>query len=549
MVYLSLGSNLGDRQVNLRMAVGKLLNLGNVLTVSSIYETEPVEFTDQPWFLNCVVLIQTEMLPKFFFAGIQEIEKEMGRQRTQPKGPRTIDIDILLFGNATIDTPQLKVPHPAMKQRRFVLAPLAEIAPDVKVPGTKRTARELLEALPANDARINKFRDGLDLLQLSHGALALDVTGVECRLRFQQHDVRLFLGRREVLHTMRDDDELARLNDEFAFAPVLAHAHPQGALHDKEQLVFDLVVVPHKISLQLHHFHVQVVDFTDDLRTELIAEERQLLREVNLLHDISSNCPPNAAFHRKSHVRMGTVSSYFSVTQGMATQATSLPTRGETLRTWGGVLFALFAFGVIRLALGGFSTQASVAQTVIREAVIWLAAGALIWFILRVEHLKLTSVGIGTQPLSQSLLWSLPLTVVCLAAAATVAMATGYGHGQGSTAMERFPLWLATLICIRAGFVEELFYRGYAIERLQSLGMPRVVAAGLPLAVFSLMHLTGGWAGVLMAFVLGGILTAFYLWRRDLVANILAHFLVDFLAQRCAQANAPVGTSEDDEFW
>lgn len=158
MVYLSLGSNLGDRQVNLRMAVGKLLNLGNVLTVSSIYETEPVEFTDQPWFLNCVVLIQTEMLPKFFFAGIQEIEKEMGRQRTQPKGPRTIDIDILLFGNATIDTPQLKVPHPAMKQRRFVLAPLAEIAPDVKIPGTKRTARELLEALPANDARINKFR-------------------------------------------------------------------------------------------------------------------------------------------------------------------------------------------------------------------------------------------------------------------------------------------------------------------------------------------------------------------------------------------------------
>jgi 2-amino-4-hydroxy-6-hydroxymethyldihydropteridine diphosphokinase len=158
MVYLSLGSNLGDRQVNLRMAVGKLLNLGNVLTVSSIYETEPVEFTDQPWFLNCVVLIQTEMLPKFFFAGIHEIEKEMGRQRTQPKGPRTIDIDILLFGNATIDTPQLKVPHPAMKQRRFVLAPLAEIAPDVKIPGTKRTARELLEALPANDARINKFR-------------------------------------------------------------------------------------------------------------------------------------------------------------------------------------------------------------------------------------------------------------------------------------------------------------------------------------------------------------------------------------------------------
>ncbi len=160
MVYLSLGSNLGDRQANLRTAVGKLLNLGNVLTVSSIYETEPVEFTDQPWFLNCVALVQTEMLPKFFLEGIQEIEKEMGRQRTQPKGPRTIDIDILLFGNATIDTPQLRVPHPAMTLRRFVLAPLAEIASDVKIPGTKRTAGQLLDALPKNDAKVKKFRSG-----------------------------------------------------------------------------------------------------------------------------------------------------------------------------------------------------------------------------------------------------------------------------------------------------------------------------------------------------------------------------------------------------
>jgi 2-amino-4-hydroxy-6-hydroxymethyldihydropteridine diphosphokinase len=150
VAYISLGSNLGDREQNLRDAIRRLSTLGDITRISSFYETEPVEFIEQPWFVNAAVELRTNLAPIELLHALLELERAMGRERKTPKGPRIIDLDLLLFDDDSVNTPELTLPHPAFHERRFVLEPLVEIAPGVLHPKLRKTAWQLLKTLPAN---------------------------------------------------------------------------------------------------------------------------------------------------------------------------------------------------------------------------------------------------------------------------------------------------------------------------------------------------------------------------------------------------------------
>jgi 2-amino-4-hydroxy-6-hydroxymethyldihydropteridine diphosphokinase len=153
-IYLSLGSNIGDRARNLQAALQQLPAPDlRILRVSPAYETEPAEFTAQRWFVNLVAEAETELFPLQLLSRIARAERALGRVRTIPKGPRTIDIDILLYGRSVVHSAKLEIPHPRMADRRFVLAPLADLAPDLRHPVTRKTIREMLDAAPKQTVR------------------------------------------------------------------------------------------------------------------------------------------------------------------------------------------------------------------------------------------------------------------------------------------------------------------------------------------------------------------------------------------------------------
>ena len=167
MIYLSLGSNLGDREARLRMALEKLQQRGILLVKeSSIYETEPVDVPDQPDFLNLVCQVETVLEPESLLATCQEIEFEMGRRRGEDKGGRNIDIDILFYGRRIVEKPFLKIPHPAWRQRNFVLVPLAEIAPNFRDPVSNQTV-QALQQQSCDNSQVTSYTDRLSLQRSS----------------------------------------------------------------------------------------------------------------------------------------------------------------------------------------------------------------------------------------------------------------------------------------------------------------------------------------------------------------------------------------------
>ena len=156
IAYISAGSNINDRAANLEFGARCLGERGIILRASSFFETEPVGYANQSWFLNRVFELETTLTPRALLVWCNEIEHDCGRVRTFPNAPRTLDLDILLYGNRIISEPDLVVPHPRMTERRFVLDPLAEIAPDLLHPVEKKTIRYLLEHCH-DDAAVRKL--------------------------------------------------------------------------------------------------------------------------------------------------------------------------------------------------------------------------------------------------------------------------------------------------------------------------------------------------------------------------------------------------------
>lgn len=155
--FLALGSNLGDREANLTLAVRQLREHGVRVTRSaSVYTTEPKEILDQPWFLNTVIEVETPLNPEALMRLCLEIESVAGRERAEPNGPRTLDVDVILAEDGVVRSDGVTIPHPRYAERRFVVEPLAELAPDVVDPVQGKTVREIFEDL-GDEAVVTRY--------------------------------------------------------------------------------------------------------------------------------------------------------------------------------------------------------------------------------------------------------------------------------------------------------------------------------------------------------------------------------------------------------
>ena len=148
IVYLSLGSNIGDKTIQITQALDRIAKVCDIKRVSPFYLTEPVEFKDQDWFLNCVAEVETEKDPKKLLSSLQSIEKKMGKTKTKANGPRTIDIDILFYDDQVVNLKNLVIPHPRLHTRLFVLQPMIDLNPSFLHPVLKKTIQELYAEQP-----------------------------------------------------------------------------------------------------------------------------------------------------------------------------------------------------------------------------------------------------------------------------------------------------------------------------------------------------------------------------------------------------------------
>jgi 2-amino-4-hydroxy-6-hydroxymethyldihydropteridine diphosphokinase len=148
VVYLSLGSNIGNKENQIKTALSRIADYCTIRTVSPLYLTEPVGYSDQDWFLNCVVEVETDVDPKMLLSSLKSIERKLGRKKTQTNGPRSIDIDILFYGDQVIQTKNLMIPHPLLQERLFVLQPMMDLNPCFVHPVLHKTIQELYEAQP-----------------------------------------------------------------------------------------------------------------------------------------------------------------------------------------------------------------------------------------------------------------------------------------------------------------------------------------------------------------------------------------------------------------